>query len=146
MKQKFTLLVTIITTLFVVNKSSAQVTDLNVIKALCPTTGVYTFPSGYLLSAVVISDTINKNVSAANIVLQANGTGAIIYFGKGAGHIYNAGDSISIDLTGWGLTNYKGAFEFTPPKGTTNYPAPVATGVKVTPKEVTVDYINTNYT
>ena len=147
MKQKFTLiLVTILTTVFVVNKSSAQITNLNAIKALCPATGVYTFTSGQaMLNAVIISDTINKNVSAANAVLQANGTGAIIYFGKGAGHVYNVGDSISINLTGWGITLYQGAYEFTPPKGTTTFPAPVATGIMITPQEVTVDYINKNY-
>jgi len=147
MKQKFTLLlVTILTTVFVVNKSSAQITDLNAIKTLCPATGVYTFTSGQaMLNAVVISDTINKNVAAANAVVQANGTGAIIYFGKGQGRQYNAGDSISIDLTGWGITLYQGAFEFTPPKGTTTFPAPVATGIMITPKEVTIDYINNNY-
>ena len=145
MKQKFTLLLfTIFTTLLVVNKSSAQITDLNVIKALYTGTAT-TIPSGYFLNGVVISDTINKNVSAANTIVQANGTGIIIYFGKGAGHYYNAGDSISLDLTGWGLTAYNGADELTPPTGTTSFPPPVATGVVVTPMVVTIDYLNNNY-
>ncbi len=145
MKQKFTLLVAIFTTLFVVNKSSAQITDLNALKALCPATGAYTFTSGQaMLNGVIISDTINKNVAAANAVVQANGTGAIIYFGKGQGRQYNYGDSISIDLSNWTVTLFKGAVEFQPPTGSTTFPAPVAKGIVVTPKEVTIDEINNN--
>ena len=109
MKQKFTLLlVTILTTVFVVNKSSAQITDLNAMKALYQSSTVV-LPSA-TLSGVIISDTVNKNVSAATAVVEANGTAVVLYFGKGAGHVYNVGDSVNIDVTGDSLKLFNSYF------------------------------------
>ncbi len=136
MKQKFTLLlVTILTTVFVVNKSSAQITDLNAMKALYQSSTVV-LPSA-TLSGVIISDTVNKNVSAATAVVEANGTAVVLYFGKGAGHVYNVGDSVNIDVTGDSLKLFNSYFEIVPVAGS-KFPAPVAYNVPVTPTPITV--------
>jgi len=142
MKKTFTLLfIVIFTVTFTVIKSTAQITDLNAIKALYNEANV-TLPSA-TINGVVISDTVNGNLSAANTIVQANGTGIILYFGKGAGHYYTMGDSISLDITGFTLTKYDSALEIDVPSTAIINP-PIVSGVKVTPQVVTLSQLNNN--
>jgi hypothetical protein len=141
MKKTFTLLViTIFTATLIATKSSAQITDLNQIKALYTTANVK-LPSA-ILKGVVISDTINKNVSAGVAVVEAQGTGIELYFGKAIGHVYNVGDSINLDVTGDSLKAYDGALEIVP-NGTT-FPAPIAHNVYVNPTPIDIYDLTNN--
>ena len=142
MKRKVTLLfVTILSVVGVTTKSSAQITDLNQIKALYTTSNVK-LPSA-IISGVVISDTINKNVSAGAAVVEAQGTGIELYFGKAIGHVYNVGDSINLDVTGDSLKAYNGALEIVPTAGAT-FPPPVAYNVPVTPTPLDIYDLSNN--
>jgi len=70
MHKNFTLsLIILITLVFSFNHSSAQQTDIPTIKALYTTAPGIVLQSG-ILSGVVISDSLNKNLSKGNVIFQ----------------------------------------------------------------------------
>jgi len=116
----------------------AQITDLQTIKSLYTAPGIV-LPSAKL-NGIVLSDTINKNVSKGSAIVQSGNQGINFYTGVNA---YSVGDSVSIDITGDSLIIFKNAFEIKRKKGITN-PAPIARGIIVVPKLTTIADINAN--
>jgi len=88
------------------------------------------------VSGIVISN--SSNLAAGNIIIQDGNSGIDLYFGSTATTAkFNPGDSLSIDLTGGVLTNYKGMLEANLP--TTALPVKaIATGRVITPKTITI--------
>ena len=141
MRKNFTLsLIILITLVFSFNHSSAQQTDIPTIKALYTTAPGIVLQSG-ILSGVVISDSLNKNLSKGNVIFQCGNRGISVYFG--AANVYALGDSINLDVTGDSLVIFRNSFEIKRHSGATN-PAPVASGVKVTPVTTTLQNLITN--
>ncbi len=95
----------------------------------------------YKIGGVVISDAANKNVSNGVAILQDGGYGISVYFGGTVS--YNIGDSIVLDITGDSLLSYRGSLEIKTVYGTEK-PAPVATGIFITPAEMTIQQLNSS--
>jgi len=140
MNKIFTLLLsTLFIATFAVNQSSAQITDIPSIKALYTTAPGLVLPSAKL-SGVVISDTLNKNISKGDVILQCGNRGISVYFGV---NTYALGDSLNLDITGDSLVMFKNSFEIKRHTGATN-PAPVASGIKIIPATMTLQSLIAN--
>ena len=88
------------------------------------------------ISGIVISN--SSNLATGNIIIQDGNSGIDLYFGSTVSTAkFNPGDSVSIDLTGGTLTNYKGMLEANLPA--TALPAKaIATSRIVTPQIITI--------
>jgi hypothetical protein len=105
------------------------------------TTGTVTLPSA-MISAVVISDLANGNVSAGNFVIEDGSKKGVILYVSGGG--YNLGDSLLIDVSGATLQIYKGALELT---AASSVITKVGTGKQnsISPSVVTLANLNANF-
>jgi Family of unknown function (DUF5689)/Lamin Tail Domain len=98
----------------------------------------------YLISGIVISDAVNKNVSPGSIILQDDNRGIQLYFGGGAAtSAFDIGDSLLVDVTGGTLKSFNGSLEISLPSSSLPASA-LATGKIVEPHELTVQELNAN--
>ena len=93
------------------------------------------------VSAVVISDVVNGNVSSGNFILEDGSKKGIILYLPGAN--YSLGDSLLLDVSGGKLSLYQGAMELT--NVLTTSITKVGTGRSVTPIVVTLSQLSTNF-
>jgi hypothetical protein len=95
-----------------------------------------------MLRGVVISDAVNKNLSAGTIILQNASSGIALFFGSSANTaIFNVGDSIEVNITGGVLQKFNGALEIS--LNASALPtSKLATGVAVTPRRLTAAQIS----
>ena len=93
------------------------------------------------ISGIVTSDAVQKNISTGAVVIQDETAAITIYFGGTIPFVI--GDSISFNVTGDSLLNYRGILEIKTPSGTT-YPSVLASGRVVTPLVKTIAELNTS--
>jgi len=93
------------------------------------------------ISGVVTSDAVQKNISTGAVVIQDETAAITIYFGGTIPFVL--GDSISLNITGDSLLNYRGILEVKTPAGTP-YPTVLASGRTVTPLVKTIAELNTS--
>lgn len=93
----------------------------------------------FIINGTVISDATNKNISSGSVVIQDATAGISIYLGGTIS--YNVGDSISINITGDTLQNYKGSLEI---NAYGSSPTLIATGKTIVPRQLTIAQINSS--
>jgi hypothetical protein len=103
-----------------------------------------TLPANVSISATVISDAANKNITAGNMVVQDGTAGIDLYYGSAAATTnFNVGDSVQFVISGGTLTKYNGMLEVS--LGSSQLPSTkIAIGKTVTPKVVTVAQFNSS--
>jgi hypothetical protein len=99
--------------------------------------------NSYRVKGVVISDAVNKNVSAGSVVLQDGNKGMLVYWGGTVD--YKLGDSLVIDVTGDSLIMYQAAMEIKRAGSSPAKPAAVAINRVVNPVQLTVDQLNNGF-
>ncbi|MBK8952455.1 MAG: hypothetical protein IPM85_09380 [Chitinophagaceae bacterium] len=119
-------------------------TVMNIAEVRALFTGSLTYaPNGRRITGVVISDKNTNNLNARNLYLQqGNGlSGIAIRFD--ANHSFNLGDSIDINISGQELSEFNALLQLN------NVPLSYATlkaaGKSITPRNATINEINTNY-
>jgi hypothetical protein len=91
------------------------------------------------IGGVVTSDIAQKNISTGAVVIQDETAAITVYLGGALP--YSIGDSISFNITGDSLLNYRGSLELKTPTGTA-YPSAIVVGRVVTPKVKTIAELN----
>jgi len=109
------------------------------IRRLSPPAGTIVLPD-CRIGGVVISDRAHKNVDSKNLVLQDGDRGIVVRFS--AGHTFNPGDSVEIDIGGAQLGRYNGLLEVGALSGgstfRTQQASRIATGKAVMPAVRTI--------
>ena len=102
----------------------------------------YTVPAARRITGIVISDRVNLNTVAQNLIVQQGNGLAGIVVRCDAAHSLDLGDSVDVNISGSTLDMFSGTLQVsTVPTG---YITRISTGKTITPRVATAAQINAN--
>jgi hypothetical protein len=124
----------------VIPPPTATLKEIGAIRALYAVGATTTVPDDTKITGIVISDRVGNNLNSQNIILQqATGKpGIVVRFG--AAHNFNLGDSLTIVISGLGVSTFSNQLQVsTVPLSNATV---VATGKSITPRTITISALN----
>jgi len=131
----------------VIPPPGGTVREIGTIRALYTIGTSTAIPDDTKITGIVISDRVGNNINSQNIVLQqGNGKpGIIVRFS--AAHNFNLGDSISVVVSGQGVSTFSNQLQIAR-LNSTDQDVPltnatlIATGKSITPRTITISALN----